>query len=176
MIRGRCWLRHGLSISAVGALLGLPPHIEQCCPGRRNKRGSQRRSSKQRVAGHQRSPGFELFRADEIDHYDSCQRDGYRCRQALESEPPSQRRERDGQGHGQSPPSRDRQDRIGHVPPRTPRVCVAMDSTNQPVRNTSGLVRNHMKSAPKVTRSKTEDSGPITAANRTISCIRQRGG
>ena len=38
-------------------LLGLPPHIAQCRPGHRNKRGPQRRSSKQRVAGHQRSPG-----------------------------------------------------------------------------------------------------------------------
>ena len=176
MIRGRCWLRHGLSISAVGALLGLPRISHSAVRGagiNEDLKDVALSSVSQATSDRQ---GFEQFRADEIDHYDSCQRDGYRCRQVLESEPPSQRRERDGQGHGQSPPSRDRQDRIGHVPPRTPRVCVAMDSTNQPVRNTSGLVRNHRKSAPKVTRSKTEDSGPITAANRTISCIRQRGG
>ena len=40
--------------------------------------------------------GFEHFGADEIDRHDPDQRDGQVRRQAPESEPLSQRRERDG--------------------------------------------------------------------------------
>ena len=48
-----------------------------------------------------------------------------------------------------------------------------MDSKNQPVRNTSGPVLNAQISTPKVAKSNREESGPITAAKRMISCWRQ---
>ena len=58
----------------------------------------------------------------------------------------------------------------------TTSVCVAMDSRNQPVRNTSGLVWNIRKRTPKVRKSKTEESGPITPAKRTTCRMLQRCG
>ena len=76
--RGRCRLRHGLSISAVGELLGLPRISHSAVRGagiNEDLKDVALSSVSQATSDRQ---GFELFRADEIDHYDSCQRDGYR--------------------------------------------------------------------------------------------------
>ena len=46
------------------------------------------------------------------------------------------------------------------------RICVAIDSRNQVVRNSSGEALNTYSSTPKVAKSNSDDSGPIIAANR----------
>src|SRR5439155_22053616 len=45
------------------------------------------------------------------------------------------------------------------------RICVAIDSSNQMVRNSSGDALNTNTSAPKVRKSNSDDSGPMIAAN-----------
>src|SRR5664279_3515129 len=46
------------------------------------------------------------------------------------------------------------------------RICVAIDSRNHVVRNSSGEALNTNTSAPKVKKSNSEESGPMIAANR----------
>src|ERR1700740_2751610 len=62
-----------------------------------------------------------------------------------------------------------RQDRPPVRMRNTTRVWVAMDSTNQPVRNTWALAWKTRIISAKVAKSNSDESGPITAANLTMS-------
>src|ERR1700693_735471 len=53
------------------------------------------------------------------------------------------------------------------------RICVAIDSRNQVVRNSSGEALNTNTSAPKVRKSNSDESGPMIAANRSRPLMSQ---
>src|SRR5690242_12627332 len=56
------------------------------------------------------------------------------------------------------------------------RICVAMDSRNHAVRNSSAETPKTRSSTPKVTRSNSDESGPITLANRRTPAMSQTWG